>query len=178
MKNKAESKAAREISNPALIPAPVNFQCRQPLRPVKSKVTPGEAERNIQIIFQICFPEEDRSERLLTALTINLCHPDYIFKAPLTPPPHANRVQTCTFLQIPVRTGWGGWGGRRLHLSVKSKCRFIPFAGIKSSCVPSSAETRTPLSGTAYGSGEHARPSEPSRARFGPEQTPPPSIPL
>lgn len=125
MKNKAEGKAAQEISNPALIPAPANFQCRQPLRPVKSKVTPGEAERNIQIIFQICFPEPDRWERRrssLTALTINLCHPDYIFKPPLTPPPHANRVQTRTSLLIPVGGVGGGWGWRsRLHLSIRCK---------------------------------------------------------
>ncbi len=39
---KRKSKAAEEISIPTLIPALVNFQCRQPLRPVKSNVTPGE----------------------------------------------------------------------------------------------------------------------------------------
>lgn len=52
---KKAKQSSEEISIPTLIPALVNFRCRQPLRPVKSDVTPGEGERNIQIIFQIFF---------------------------------------------------------------------------------------------------------------------------
>ena len=78
-KEKKEKQSSEEISIPTLIPARVNFWCRQPLRPVKSNVTPGEGERNIQIIFQIFF-QRCLSELLLsslTALTINLCLTDY-----------------------------------------------------------------------------------------------------
>lgn len=74
MKNKAGGKAAQEIFRPGINSGASEFPMSAAIKACQIKSDTREAERNIQIISQICFPEPDGSERLLsslTALTIN-----------------------------------------------------------------------------------------------------------
>lgn len=118
-------------------------------------MTPGEAERNIQIIFQICFAELLGSERLLsslTALTINLCLPDYsfyfcffFFKPALAPPPPPPRVQTSTLPQVSVDAPVCACQSNiNTAAQIYSQSRFCP--GISLSCDSSCVEAQKPLS--------------------------------
>lgn len=126
----------------------MNFQCWQALSPVKSNVTLGEGERNIQIIFQflIFSSQSCLSELLLqplTALTINLSY-RLFHKPPLTPEDvhkraHAGGKQMCAHAVLLLTPAGEGatrpqqqvFAGMWRHVSTASVSHLKPPAAEK-----------------------------------------------